>query len=211
MKAKQERSARTLERLITSAAQLFADRGFVRATLGDVSVAAGVTKGALFFHFATKDDLADAVQMRGQEICEAAIRSIARREELSLQVLIDATHELNRLLREDPFVRASVRITRERGSGAGAPSDFYPLWLGRLWELLDEARRKNELDGQVADGSARTLVTAAVSGVEVLASMGVPADEGDAWLTRLWELFLPLLVPPGDPHQVRTMAFTDLP
>ncbi|MFJ9041530.1 ScbR family autoregulator-binding transcription factor [Streptomyces sp. NPDC102406] len=203
MKAKQDRSVRTLERLITSAAEQFADRGFIRATLSDVSVAAGVTKGALFFHFATKDELADAVQARGEDVCEAVIRGIARKEEVSLQVLVDATHELNRLLREDPFVRAGVRIARERTSEAAAPSDFYPLWLGRLWDLLDEARRKDELDGQVADRSARTLVTAAVCGVEVLASMGVPADEGDQWLAGLWELFLPLLLPPGEPNRLR--------
>jgi len=209
MKAKQERSVRTLERLITSAAQQFADRGFVRATLGDVSEAAGVTKGALFFHFATKDELADAVQARGEDILESAIGDIAGREAFSLQILVDATHELNRLLREDPFVRAGVRITRER-TGAAA-SDFYPLWFGRLGKLLDDARRKGELDGEVADLSARTLVTAAVSGVEVLASMGVSADEGDQWLTHLWDLFLPLLTPPGDPNRIRTMTFTDLP
>ncbi|RFU86763.1 TetR/AcrR family transcriptional regulator [Streptomyces triticagri] len=203
---KQERSERTLERLVVSAAERFAAEGFVRATLADVSRSAGVTKGALFFHFQSKDELADAVQARGQDILESALEELRGLKPVFVQVVVDVTHELNHLLRSDPFVRASVRITRERAPGTATPLDFYPLWLGRLWQLLEDARVNGELGRSVTDDTARTLVTAAVSGVETLVWMGVPHPETTRWLSSLWDLVLPLLLPHEPEVDVRTTA-----
>ncbi|MEI5033051.1 ScbR family autoregulator-binding transcription factor [Streptomyces sp. S1A(2023)] len=204
--AKQERSERTLERLVMSAAEHFAEQGFVRATLADVSKSAGVTKGALFFHFSTKDELADVVQARGQDVLETLVEDLRDPDVSSLQVLVDVTHSLNALLRENSFIRASVRITRERTHQEPTPLDFYPLWLGRLWKLLEDARKNGELGRSVADVSARTLVTAAVSGVEALAWMGVSRQDAEKWLSDLWGLVLPLLTADASERLIRTGA-----
>ncbi|MEU2765064.1 MULTISPECIES: ScbR family autoregulator-binding transcription factor [unclassified Streptomyces] len=204
--AKQERSERTLERLVMSAAEQFAEQGFVRATLADVSKSAGVTKGALFFHFATKDELADVVQARGRDVLETLVEDLHDPGVSRLQALVDITHSLNDLLRENAFVRASVRITRERTHREPTPLDFYPLWLGRLWQLLDDARRGGELGRTVADVSARTLVTAAVAGVEALAWMGASRQDAEKWLSDLWGLVLPLLTAGDSERLVRTGA-----
>ncbi|MDQ8706878.1 ScbR family autoregulator-binding transcription factor [Streptomyces sp. LHD-70] len=206
MMAKQQRSERTVERLVGAAAEEFAANGFAKATLADVSRSAGVTKGALFFHFATKDELAEAVQLRGQDLLETAVEERREAEPSCLQVLIDVTHHLNALLREDPFIRAGVRITRERTNGKPQPLDFYPLWLGRLGRLLEHARRNGELGRSVADVSAHTLVTAAVSGLEALAWMGVGRSEAEKWLSHLWELVLPLLISEDSDVKIRTGA-----
>lgn len=123
--ARQERSERTMERLVVAAADQFAAQGFVKASLADVSRSAGVTKGALFFHFSTKDELADAVLTRAQDVLDTMVEELSDAEPASLQVVVDVTHALNRLLRDNAFVRASVRITRERMSGRPAPLDFY--------------------------------------------------------------------------------------
>ncbi|WP_437109527.1 ScbR family autoregulator-binding transcription factor [Streptomyces sp. enrichment culture] len=204
--ARQERSERTMERLVVAAADQFAAQGFVKASLADVSRSAGVTKGALFFHFSTKDELADAVLTRAQDVLDTMVEELSDAEPASLQVVVDVTHALNRLLRDNAFVRASVRITRERMSGRSAPLDFYSLWLGRLWKLLDEARLKGELGRSVADASARTMVTAAVSGVETLTWMQVSRTETEKWLIDLWKLVLPLLRVEGAEQTVRTAA-----
>lgn len=59
---KQERAARTRETLIRSAAQIFDREGFSVASLTGISSLAGVSNGALHFHFASKAALADAVE-----------------------------------------------------------------------------------------------------------------------------------------------------
>ncbi|MEE1941975.1 ScbR family autoregulator-binding transcription factor [Streptomyces sp. TRM 70361] len=204
--AKQERSERTMERLVAAAAQEFAAQGFMGTSLADVSASAGVTKGALFFHFPTKDQLADAVLSGGQDVLETTLEELRGQESCFLQTVIDATHVLNRLLRDDPFIKASVRITRERAQDRPAPLDFYPLWLGRLWQLLDSARRHGELGPSVTDSAARNLITAVVSGAETLTWMRVSREETEQWLSHLWELTLPLLCSETSGSRIRTTA-----
>ncbi|MFD1659493.1 ScbR family autoregulator-binding transcription factor [Streptomyces caeni] len=186
---KHERSGHTLERLLASAAEQFATHGFTKATLANVSQAAGVTKGALFFHFPTKDELADAVQLRSLELLEEAVSQRRAVETSCLQVIVDVTHTLNRLLRENLFMRASVRITRERADRRTAADhrNFYLLWLDRLWHLVDEAGRNGELPA-TRTVLTRTVVTAAVSGVEALVWTGTAQSEVETWLSQLWQL-----------------------
>ena len=51
---KQERALRTREALIESAAEVFDREGFSVASLTAISSRAGVSNGALHFHFASK-------------------------------------------------------------------------------------------------------------------------------------------------------------
>lgn len=52
-----ERRARTSQRLLDAAAQVFARHGFHAATVDDIADAAGHTKGAVYANFASKDAL----------------------------------------------------------------------------------------------------------------------------------------------------------
>ncbi|MCI0385825.1 ScbR family autoregulator-binding transcription factor [Streptomyces sp. CNQ085] len=203
---KQERSKRTLEQLVRAAAEEFERHGFAGATLLRISGSAGVTKGALFFHFATKDELADAVRQRCVDDLDSLVEELRGAGRSPLQILVDLTYRLGLLLREDPFARAGVRLAHERRGAGAVPPDFHELWLGRVWGLLDEARGRGELSRTVTDDLARSAVTAVVSGVETLAWMGKPYPQAERWLSGLWGLLLPLLVSPGSLRALRAAA-----
>lgn len=47
----------TRERILLSAAEVFADRGYQQARLDDIAARAGLTKGAIYWHFRNKADL----------------------------------------------------------------------------------------------------------------------------------------------------------
>ncbi len=51
----------TRSRILQAAFQTFAERGYSGATLDDVAANAGMTKGAVYWHFASKDDLCMAL------------------------------------------------------------------------------------------------------------------------------------------------------
>lgn len=55
--SREEQRARTRERLLEAAAQVFARRGFVGASLDEIAEEAGFTKGAVYSNFASKDEL----------------------------------------------------------------------------------------------------------------------------------------------------------
>lgn len=57
----QEESQATRARIIEVALRLFSKRGFERASLSDVAKYAGVTRGAVYWHFRDKEELLTAV------------------------------------------------------------------------------------------------------------------------------------------------------
>ncbi|MFJ8166450.1 ScbR family autoregulator-binding transcription factor [Streptomyces sp. NPDC096136] len=221
----QERSERTRRRLVFAGAELFHRNGYANATLGEIAGAAGVTKGALYFHFASKDELADAVQQRGCGLLHEAVRGLRESGASPLQALIDTTHWLARTLHEDPAIPASFRITKECAGQQPPAVDFHGAWLEAVCELLRMARDAGELpldpsldglDGGDAAGeggsaadrweSAEALVAAAVCGIEVLAGTGLSYAELQRKVAALWGLLLPSLVGAERAREYRTRA-----
>ncbi|MEU8895943.1 helix-turn-helix domain-containing protein [Nocardia sp. NPDC048505] len=60
----ERRLAHTRSLLLDAAEAVFAEKGFTAATLDDIAHTAGYTKGAIYKHFATKEDLFLAVSDR---------------------------------------------------------------------------------------------------------------------------------------------------
>src|SRR5215218_37206 len=54
---REERKEETRRELVASATKIFAERGFHAASLDEIAREAGYTTGAIYFHFADKDDL----------------------------------------------------------------------------------------------------------------------------------------------------------
>src|SRR6266542_6308917 len=58
---REEKKARTRAQLIDAAATVFARRGLVAASLDEVAEEAGLTKGAVYSNFGSKEELFEAV------------------------------------------------------------------------------------------------------------------------------------------------------
>ncbi|MGB3351146.1 MAG: helix-turn-helix domain-containing protein [Mycobacterium sp.] len=61
---RERRLEHTRSLLLDAAEEVFAEKGFTAATLDDIAHAAGYTKGAIYKHFATKEELFLAVSDR---------------------------------------------------------------------------------------------------------------------------------------------------
>jgi len=71
-------AARTAQRILESATELFAARGFVEVSLDDVARAAGVTRGAVYHHYDNKTGLFTAVAARVQsDVAQAVVTAAA--------------------------------------------------------------------------------------------------------------------------------------
>ena len=84
-----ERAADTRETLIAAGRSLFANRGFADAALETIVRDAGVTRGALYHHFADKTELFAAVfeQVEGEMAARMAEAIAASRETDPVEVL----------------------------------------------------------------------------------------------------------------------------
>ncbi|MCY0935091.1 ScbR family autoregulator-binding transcription factor [Streptomyces sp. H34-S4] len=206
----QERSERTRRRLVKAGAEMFQRNGYAQATLGDIARTAGVTKGALYFHFASKDELAEAVQQGGATLLGDAVHELRAYGASPMQTLVDITHWLARTLHDDPVIPASFRITKECAGRQPAGTDFHRAWIDAVCTLLGEARDAGQLRSGVSWASAESLVAAAACGIEVMAGTGMPYEELRRRVGALWELLLPCLVPAGTATRLRTTV-TDRP
>src|ERR1700761_9471426 len=56
-----DRSARTRGALLVAAGELFAEQGFAATSRDEIAARAGVTRGALYHHFASKTEVAASV------------------------------------------------------------------------------------------------------------------------------------------------------
>ncbi|MEU3931347.1 ScbR family autoregulator-binding transcription factor [Streptomyces sp. NPDC029044] len=190
---KQDRAVRTRLALIRSAAAQFEAHGYVGAGLARISAGAGVSSGALHFHFADKAAVAEAVEdAAARALCAAAVRGRGG-DGCALQRLVDVTHHLARLLCADVVVRAGLRLNVE--GAVGRVRDLRREWRECVQGLLAEAERSGELSAGVTPQRTSAVVLAATTGIEVL------AREDHAWLARpsltdLWRLLLPCLAAP---------------
>lgn len=62
--------------LLEAAAQLFFDKGVARTTLNDIAVAAGMTRGAIYWHFRDKADLLQALFSQAMLPMEAMLAEL---------------------------------------------------------------------------------------------------------------------------------------
>ena len=201
---KQARSEYTRLHLIRSAAELFDRNGFAGATLDDVSRAAGVTKGAFYFHFASKKELGGAIQAEACGMLRSFVDKLTATESGAVQSLIDITHMVARWLDSEPVIRASLRTARECGDRGRPFVDFYLELLSTVDTTLLRAERAGELGEGVVVDVVSTLVVTVCVGIEVLWWAGIRRGNMRAGLGNMWSLMLPGIVPAGSLAALRT-------
>ncbi|QIQ01110.1 ScbR family autoregulator-binding transcription factor [Streptomyces liangshanensis] len=188
---KQERAARTRRSLILAAAEVFAEEGFVSASLTAISRRAGVSNGALHFHFDSKNGLACGVE-------EEAARRVRRLTVLAgadgppaLQLLVDSTHALMRGLADDVVVRAGFELSGDLSRVTGV--DLRGEWRCWIETVLQRAAAQGALADGVSYADAASAILAATVGFQVLGARGDKDWISRRTLTGFWELMLPRL------------------
>ncbi|MFF2045984.1 ScbR family autoregulator-binding transcription factor [Kitasatospora sp. NPDC058170] len=190
--ARQARALATRQAVLLAAAEVFDERGYAAATMAEILDRAGVTKGALYFHFHSKEELALAV-IEGQGAWLATWQPAS---DSPVQTLIDLSYAFARALQEDPLLRGSIRLTIEHGSFTQPQIEAYQGWSDAAGGLLERAREAGDLHPGVDPAAAAGVITGAVTGIQL--SSQVLTDRQDLLrrITDLWTLVLPGLVQP---------------
>ena len=173
--------ADTREKLIRSAIEVFSEKGYDGTRLGEVAKRCGMTTGAVYSRFGSKEDLlSEAVwEASGRPIDEfmydgvgAPAGPVAR-----IRALLGRIFQLpHRELHVEAMVaaRRSERF-REVLSRSGK------LRIDRMHTILDEAARAGELEPGLDGEAVGYLVLAILSGVALLDVAGTPRPSEDAW------------------------------
>ncbi|MFE1444598.1 ScbR family autoregulator-binding transcription factor [Streptomyces sp. NPDC058739] len=192
---RQERAERTRELVVRAAAVCFDTTGFAATSLSEIVEMAEVSKGALYFHFSSKEKLAEAVIAQLGTDWREILRAARTPDGPPLQSLIDMTHALARRMHQDVVFRAGLRLCDDRRRpGETAPVSPYLTWRRTVGLALARSRRRGELLPGLDLAQAAQMLTATTAGIELLSRQ----DSG--WLrprvvAGAWGALLPALVP----------------
>ncbi len=187
---KQARAVRTRRAVLEAAAHVIGSRGYQAATMAEIIQRAGVTKGAVYFHFTSKGALARAV------ITEQADPFLPQVSDSRLQDAIDFTHRVALALRSDPLLQAGTRIAVET-TFSDEPLVPYQAWTDIISTMFSEARDKGELLPGVVPDRAAEFFVAAYMGVQLFSRAATNRADLPERVTALWKHTLPGLASPG--------------
>lgn len=93
---------KTRARILASALALFARKGYERTTFNDIAARLKMTKGAVYWHFESKEALLIALVDEMLEKFERQIMDIMPRSELTFEAVADTMVRTARLVVDDP-------------------------------------------------------------------------------------------------------------
>ncbi|GAB2734518.1 ScbR family autoregulator-binding transcription factor [Streptomyces bullii] len=188
--ARQERAIRTRRTILEAAAAVFDERGYTSATIGEILQRAGVTKGALYFHFGSKEELALGV-------FEEQLAISLPPQASKLQELVDSGLVLARRLREEPLVRASVGLALDQGALGLDRTPAFRMWIDQTARTLAEAKARGELLPHVEETETAELLVASFSGVQLLSQLRCQREDLERRVVVLFDHLLPGIAVPA--------------
>lgn len=188
----QVRAQTTRNAVLAAAARVFERTGFAGSSIADILEESGVTKGALYFHFASKEALAAAIIEQQADWRESNVQP----SPYHLQRLIDLSFRFVGALQADPLVRASIRLTLERNTFVTDDASPYEGWLDAVHGHLLSAQAADELRSDVDPLDAAKVLVAAITGVQLVSEATTGRADVQDRVGRLWTYFLPGLATP---------------
>ncbi|MEW2564258.1 ScbR family autoregulator-binding transcription factor [Streptomyces griseorubiginosus] len=190
--ARQERAEVTRAAILDGAARAFDAEGYHGTSLGDIVKEAGVTKGALYFHFSSKEELAQALIDEQFSVPGPA----ATAERAGVQAVIDILHMMARQLVQDVRVRAGIRLVIDQSSKTGIVSEPYTRWIELFEGHLAQGQERGDVKPDVDPARVARLIVGSWTGLQLSSQVLSGRKDLSAETTLMWEMLLPSIVPP---------------
>ncbi|MCX4676074.1 ScbR family autoregulator-binding transcription factor [Streptomyces sp. NBC_01433] len=200
MKSKppQERAVRTRRALLKAAAECFDECGYYGAGTNKILARAGMTQGAMYFHFKSKEELAHAVML------EQAADLELPAEPRGLQQLVNVTLMLAVEMQHNVLLRAGVRLAVDPAGPARHDDSIYSWWAALFHKELVVARAAGELRYDVDEKSFSQTLVGAYTGTQLMSEITTGRSDLTLRITNLWRFLLPGIATP------ETLAALDL-
>ena len=187
-----ERARAQRERIVTAAVQVFAERGYGPTTIDAVCQVCGLSKGAVYTYFASKEDLFLAAS---EQVFERRYRTLADARDAAATdggvggLLSAFTGSLGH--GERAFLRLWVEgfLLADAIPDLGAlKSTYHQRFADLLVEVLQSAQRGGSLDPSLDTRSAAVALMALADGLllhALVPGSGPPPEQAERVLTEL--------------------------
>ncbi|WP_316528853.1 ScbR family autoregulator-binding transcription factor [Kitasatospora brasiliensis] len=188
---RQERAIRTRRLILEAAASVFDEFGYEGATIGEVVSRAGVTRGAVYFHFASKRDLAQGV------VDEQFVQDGVPERACKLQEFVDTGMVVAHLMPRDPLLSAGARLSLGQDVFDDLGGGAVPGWINRFEALLVAAGERGELLPHVVPADVAWLLVAAWTGAQIQSQKLSGRSDLEQRVSGLYQYLMPSIAVPG--------------
>jgi TetR/AcrR family transcriptional repressor of nem operon len=168
------KGAATRAFLLQAAAEVFAERGYTETTMSELISRSGLTKGAFYFHFSSKEQLALAVIDEKQRQWVDSVQAAIEDEPQAIDQLRQVAYALVRLHRDDPSAFSVSRLTRDLARVPDVNDlvrSHMRAWVGMLAGMITQAQADGDLPRTVEAGDLAALLVAATDGLKDLGGL----------------------------------------
>lgn len=210
--ARQVRSEATRRKILDAAIDVFAEVGYAAAAWGTIIERTGMTKGALYHHFDSKESLASAIIEEGSDTLLVAFRNVCGSSSPALENMIHGTFTVANVLRSDKMVRAAEQLT----FGLIGFNEAAARFCAGVVELMAAEARRASAEGDLRPELDPAMVSESIVGAMLgtqLLSNAIPAKglNGDliARTGQIWELLLAGIVTDASLTYFRQFLFRE--
>jgi TetR/AcrR family transcriptional regulator, repressor for uid operon len=189
----QERAVLTRQAVILGAAKSFEKFGY-SASLSTILQHAGVTKGAMYFHFSSKEELAHAVIDAQHGMAMEGTQLVAAQTDTAIETLVLVSQEMARQLVTEPIARGGMRLTMEIGSIQGPVEKPYLDWIDAIKQLAEQAASDGDIVRNTDIEALARCIVGSFTGVQILSEMLTGRTDLYERLSQFWALVLPTVV-----------------
>lgn len=194
--ARQVRSEATRRRILDAAIDVFGEVGYAAAGWNTIIERTGMTKGALYHHFDSKESLASAIIDEGSDTLLAAFGNVCGSSSPALENMIHGTFTIASVLSSDKTARAAEQLAAALGGFNEAAARFsaglVDMMTAQARRAGDEGDLRQDLDPVVISES----IVGAIFGMRLLSN--AIANKGLAGGTvdlagrtgQIWELLM---------------------
>lgn len=186
---RQPRARATRRAIMLAAARLIDDHGYHGASLNDVAAAAGTTKGALYFHFASKAAVAEALLDEAVASWNGLFDRVDALEHDPLRKLLVCYDAYAGGLTHDGISRAALRVARD--AGVTWPAEAGPNWPRSVAGLAQRAHVAGLFRSGIDPGHLSRHLFATATGHFHLADSFAAGPTMWARMNDTWIVLLP--------------------
>lgn len=203
---RQERAEATRDSVLRGAAGVFLRLGYANASLSEIIAESQVTKGALYFHFGSKEELARAVIDEGSARFDAKCELWLDRRTPAMESLIGISSVIVDVGAHDDLIRATFRLLTEIGDYRGSGPATLRGWLDIYVELASRAGEEGDLRPDVESADIARFLLEMAAGVRLMSAATDTVRDLSNAMKASWNLILPIVVPEPKVEYFRQFA-----
>jgi AcrR family transcriptional regulator len=167
------KGAATRAFLLQTAAEVFAERGYTETTLAELIARSGLTKGAFYFHFSSKEQLALAViEEKQRQWIDSVVQAISAKPGAFDQLRAVAAALVN--VHRDPSAFSVSRLTRDLARVTAVSDvvrDHMRTWVSLVAGLIRQAQAEGDLPETVDADDLAAVLVATTDGLKDLGAL----------------------------------------